>query len=407
MLTARRLFTAALALAALHAVDDAFVGRQPGVGLGQHALAGVLSLVLAAGAVYAFPRVRPALRATMALALGLPALVNGAMHVVHVSWEGPERSDLTGLGAALAGVVLLGLAAWIPFGGRAEAAATARRRWVNRVVAVPALLVVLVAVVIPVAFSVFELHKPREDVGEPPSAAYRDVSFESTDGLKLSGWYRPARNGATVLLVHGGGGDRNGAQDHAKMLERHGYGILMYDSRGRGRSEGSPNSYGWDWEKDADGAMDWLAEQDAGRIGALGLSSGADTVLDIASTRDDLDAIVSDGAAGRTLEDFKRISPKVTVGSLSGWVMFQAIDVMSGDEPSRTLEDLVGDIEAPTLLVSAGTKDERDANVLFDAAATAETEHWNLPDAGHTSAVRDFPREYEERVTGFFDERLG
>ena len=43
------------------------------------------------------------------------------------------------------------------------------------------------------------------------------------------------------------------------MLDRHGYGILMYDSRGRGESEGTPNGYGWDWEKDADGAMDWLA----------------------------------------------------------------------------------------------------------------------------------------------------
>jgi predicted acyl esterase len=323
-----------------------------------------------------------------------------------VSWEGPEASDLTGLLAAVAGALLIGLAAWIPFAGRSEAASTARRRWVNRVVAVPAVAVVFVGFAFPVAIAVFELHKPRADVGSPPSAAYRDVSFESTDGLKLSGWYRPSRNGATVLLVHGGGGDRTGAEDHARMLDRHGYGILMYDSRGRGESEGSPNSYGWDWEKDAAGAMGWLATQDAGRIGALGLSSGADTVLDVASTRDDLDAVVSDGAAGRTLEDFKRIDDRISPQALSGWVMFEAIDVMSGDEPSRTLEDLVPSIDAPTLLVSAGRTVERDANVRFDEVANDATEHWNLPEAGHTSAVRDFPEEYEEKVVGFLDGAL-
>jgi uncharacterized protein len=405
MLTARRLFTAAAVLAGVHALDDAFVGRQPGVPLGQHARAGVLALLFVAAAIHLFPRVRPALRATLAVALGVPALVNGALHVVHVSWEGPDHSDLTGLLAALAGVVLVALAAYIPFGGRSEAAATARRRWVNRVVAVPAFVVVTLGVVLPVAVGVLETHKPREDVGDPPSA-YRDVSFESTDGLRLSGWYRPSRNGATVLLVHGGGGDRNGARDHAKMLERHGYGVLMYDSRGRGDSEGSPNGYGWDWEKDAAGAMDWLGRQHPGRIGALGLSSGADTILDLASTRDDLDAIVSDGAAGRTLEDFRRIDDRFTVGSLSGWLMFQVVAATTGDTPSRTLADLVPEIEAPTLLVSAGTQQERDANVIFDRVANDRTEHWNLPEAGHTSAVRDFPRAYERKVTAFLDEEL-
>jgi hypothetical protein len=47
-------FTGAIAVALLHALDDAFLHRQPGVGLGQHALAAALSLVLGLGAVYAF-----------------------------------------------------------------------------------------------------------------------------------------------------------------------------------------------------------------------------------------------------------------------------------------------------------------------------------------------------------------
>jgi hypothetical protein len=48
-------FSVATAVALLHTLDDAFFHRQPGVGLGQHALAVQLSLVLGLGAVYAFP----------------------------------------------------------------------------------------------------------------------------------------------------------------------------------------------------------------------------------------------------------------------------------------------------------------------------------------------------------------
>ena len=52
-------FSAATAVALVHALDDAFFHRQPGVGLGQHSLAAALSLVLGLGAVYAFPALRP------------------------------------------------------------------------------------------------------------------------------------------------------------------------------------------------------------------------------------------------------------------------------------------------------------------------------------------------------------
>jgi len=37
------------------------------------------------------------------------------------------------------------------------------------------------------------------------------VTFRSTDGLRLAGWYVPSRNGAAIVVVHGGGGNRAGA----------------------------------------------------------------------------------------------------------------------------------------------------------------------------------------------------
>ena len=63
-------------------------------------------------------------------------------------------------------------------------------------------------------------------------------------------------------------------------------------------------------------------------------------------------------------------------------------------------------IGAPTLLISAGTDVERDFNVLYDEAAGASVEHWNLPDAVHTHAIRSHRADYEQRVVSFLDAAL-
>ena len=34
------------------------------------------------------------------------------------------------------------------------------------------------------------------------------------------------------------------------MLVRHGYGVLLFDRRGEGDSEGDPNAVGWDGDRD-------------------------------------------------------------------------------------------------------------------------------------------------------------
>jgi hypothetical protein len=56
-------FGVAVAIGVGHAVDDALINRQPGVGLGDHTLAASLSLALGAVAVALFPKARPGVRA--------------------------------------------------------------------------------------------------------------------------------------------------------------------------------------------------------------------------------------------------------------------------------------------------------------------------------------------------------
>ncbi len=400
-------FRGAVIVLLVHALDDAFVHRGPGLGVGQHALAAAISVAAAVAAVVVFPSLRPGLRAALALVFGGLACVNGMLHVVHVARYGAAGSDVTGVLAVVAGAVLVGLAAFIPWRHRGERATSAPRRWLRRALVAVAGFVAVLFVLGPVSLGIIETHKWREPIGARPDA-YRAVSFRASDGLELAGWYRPSRNGAAVLLVHGGGGDRTGAVAHADMLARHGYGVLVYDARGRGASDGSPNGYGWDWGKDVAGALALLKRQpdvDAERIGALGLSTGADVLLEVAAKRRDLGALVADGAAAGSFEDWHRLRGN-EVGLPSGWVMFTSMRLLSGDPPGPPLEDLVARIRAPTLLVSAGEAEERDFNVLYDKVGNPAVEHWNLPDAHHTDAIREHPREYEQRIVAFFDKEL-
>ena len=127
-------FTSATALALVHALDDAFVHRGAGLGLGQHALAGLIAVAATVAAIAAFPRVRPGVRAALAFSFGALALVNGMLHVAHIGEHSAGAGDVTGALAAVAGVVLVGLAAAIPWRHRGEGS------WKSRSIAAPVAL---------------------------------------------------------------------------------------------------------------------------------------------------------------------------------------------------------------------------------------------------------------------------
>jgi pimeloyl-ACP methyl ester carboxylesterase len=239
-----------------------------------------------------------------------------------------------------------------------------------------------------------ETHAYRESVGAPPSADYRAVSFRAADGVKLSGWYRPTRNGATILHVYGGGGDRTGGVAHAKLLARHGYGVLLHDARGRGNSEGAQNAWGWGWDKDVAGALAFLktrGEVDPERIGALGLSTGADVLVQHAGQRNDLKAVVADGTVASSFEDGRRVNG-ITAMTPFMAVEFAKVRVLSGSKPGPALEDMVKHITSPLLLIAAGPPEKPFGESYDRTAGNRPVDLWYLPDVGHTAAIREAPK---------------
>ena len=407
-------FRGATAVALLHALDDAFFNRQPGVPAGQHALAAVIASAAAVGGMLVFARVRAGLRAVLAFVFGALSVANGAQHVLHIAAVEVAGSDVTGVAAAIAGAALLLLAVVIPFRRRGEGAPTRGRRWANRAVAIVGLALLTVLFVAPAGVGVAWTHKYREPIGDPPSAAFEPITFTSPDGLELAGWYAASKNRAAVVLVHGGGGDRMGTRSHAELLARHGYGVLLYDSRGRGESAGSPNALGWEWENDVEGALAYLAarpEVDDDRIGGVGLSTGADVLLEVAAQRRELAAVVAEGASIRSFEDYRNAG--LDALAPMSLTLMTTVRVLSGSAPGEPLKDLVREISpTPLLLIAAGRGaagpggGEYGLAQLYAEAAREPVELWRLPKGRHTAAIREQPEEYERRVAGFFDAAL-
>ena len=89
--------------------------------------------------------------------------------------------------------------------------------------------------------------------------AYQDVAFRAGDGVGLSAWYLPARNGAAVVLLPGAGSTRTAVLGQAAVLARHGYGALLVDTRGHGRSGGHAMDFGWWGGRDIAAAVSYLA----------------------------------------------------------------------------------------------------------------------------------------------------
>ena len=102
------------------------------------------------------------------------------------------------------------------YGARAAPWTTASWRYGRR--GLFALVGVLVAYVLvfPIGFAYVTTHTARAVVPENRlGAAYENVSFETSDGLTLKGWYVPSKNGAAVISFPGRKGPQKPAA-HAR-----------------------------------------------------------------------------------------------------------------------------------------------------------------------------------------------
>jgi len=139
------------------------------------------------------------------------------------------------------------------------------------------------------------MYFPFGDV-PPPSAVGLSradaVSFATSDGVTLAGWFVPAAAdagrgrlpGVTILVFNGNAGHRGFRTPLAQAFAAYGASVLLFDYRGYGGNPGAPDEAGL--HRDARAAAAWVrarAGVDAARLVYFGESLGAAVAVDLAA----------------------------------------------------------------------------------------------------------------------------
>ncbi|MGZ4493586.1 MAG: alpha/beta hydrolase [Nocardioides sp.] len=351
---------------------------------------------------------RPVAAVVAALLGAVLAAAGAGAGIRYLVKTGLTVPTVVGLTLLVAGLVLLVFA--LSIGWRAL------HGW-TRLGLVPGVVVglaVMLSVALAVAFTVV----PPTALGAATPAseglAYRSVALTTADGVRLSAWLVPSRNGAAVVLLHGSGSTRTAELTQAGVLGRHGYGLLLVDARGHGRSGGRGMDLGWYGDLDVAAAVTFLTRQrgvDPPRIAVLGLSMGGEEAIGAAGRDPGIRAVVAEGATARTAADKSAWlpgGPSGAVQRLLDRLTYGLVDLLTPASPPAPLRDSVrAAVHTRFLMIAAGSMpDETTAAQVLRDAAPARVQVWTVPGAGHTGGLSTAPAAWRQRVLAFLDARL-
>ncbi len=241
-----------------------------------------------------------------------------------------------------------------------------------------------------------------------------EVTFPASGGIRLASWFVPSTNGATIILLHGYGGTRVDMLWHARTLVKAGYGVLLYDERASGESEGDHRSYGWEDGPDVGGAIAFIQDRAGGKTahtGILGCSIGGQIALQGAILYPEIAAVWADGPANITAAD----SPppqNLALGLVS--VSDHLLDFLYQrrlhiSPPPPLIERLHQIAPRPLMLVGGGTPmgpfgSEAARVDRFARFAGPNARVWVIADAVHCDGPARQPQEYAQRLVQFFDD---
>ncbi len=244
-------------------------------------------------------------------------------------------------------------------------------------------------------------------------ANLEDFEVTTSDGIAISGWYVPPRDGRVVILGVGGFTNRTQLIHEASLLTRRGLGIVLFDWRGTGGSGGERSDWGRREQLDLTAVIDFLAARpEVRRIGAFGFSIAGNVVAMVGARDSRLAAVALHGAWTTNDEEFAYKGAKYGVlTAVPGvWAFrLRGLD-LSGVRPI----DVIGRISPRPLLIVTADQDfhtplEMTRRLLAAAGEPKRlwvgvgNQHIPYPDDGSVSALRV---QIGQQLVDFFDGAL-
>jgi uncharacterized protein len=260
------------------------------------------------------------------------------------------------------------------------------------------------------------IHPPRSPLTQTQRAKAQallpnleTIELHTRDGLRLEGWFSPGSAGSAVALIHGLSDNRSELLPEAALLARHGHGVLLFDSRASGESDGDVVTWGDRERLDVLAALDFLSTRpdvQAGRIGLYGFSVASAPVALVAAT----DPRVQAAALAASWPSLRAALAKEFPASegksarLAAWVFrWSGIDV----DAVRPMAAVRRIVPRPLLLITGSDDPETPPAVMEALAANAPgSTVWIVPRGGHGNYGRTDPAGLEQRFACFFDRAL-
>jgi fermentation-respiration switch protein FrsA (DUF1100 family) len=235
---------------------------------------------------------------------------------------------------------------------------------------------------------------------------YQEVDLHTADGVRLAAWYTPPRKGAAVILVAHGFGDQRPEWVY-EMLARSGYGVLAWDARAHGESDGEISTVGYLEVLDVKAALDYaLAQPNVTHVGAWGGSMGAATLIRAAAQYPEIEALFVDSSFASMEDEFDYLVPYPVLNPLAK-ILAEIRTGISLDE-LRPVDAIARISPRPVYIVhSAADKvAPPDAGERLYNAAREPKFLWVEEGVPHQQIYHANPRRYRKRLIGFFDEWL-
>src|SRR5215208_132068 len=234
---------------------------------------------------------------------------------------------------------------------------------------------------------------------------YQSVNLITDDGVRISAWYTPPRNGAVILLAHGYGDNR--PEWIQALFAKKGFGVMSWDARAHGKSGGKVSTIGYLEVLDVKAALEYaLAQPAVKHVGAWGGSMGAATIIRAAAEMPQIEAVFADSSYTSLDDEINYLVPYPLINPLTKFIA-TAETGLDLDEVAP-LNDIGKISPRPVYIVQgmADTVAPPDTGERLYNAAHEPRFLWEKENVPHMQMYLDNPRRYQKRMISFFDEWL-
>jgi dipeptidyl aminopeptidase/acylaminoacyl peptidase len=244
----------------------------------------------------------------------------------------------------------------------------------------------------------------------------QEVSVQAEDGVTLRAWYfvHSAVTRNAVLILHGLGDTRRGMSGQAELFLRHGYNVLIPDSRAHGASGGELATFGVLEADDVHRWVSWLKERlpDGGCVFGSGVSMGAGIILQAAEREPRFCGVIAEAPYASFREiAYDRMGQPFHLGPWFGETIARPIIefgmIYARSKYNVNLEEAspmaaLHSTAVPVLLI-AGLDDDnipiRHSRMIHER--NPQVMLWEVAGVGHGSAISDARADYEKHVMRF------